>query len=231
MREHKRLRDEVKVLWTEFAAHSRVVLVETVLAADLGALREVVDHLKLAHLLIRLRLDVAAGPHDGPVLVTVLRLAEAVILKSVANQVDIDVVVKFEIQLAVLRLVRSNIHRVDVRSEQHMPFLEATGVSRRLLHSLLVGLINFTFGGRVWNSYRFTTFRLLFNIALRLRSQHSMTLSLLAVGLAQLRDFGRRLRLSLRVFEEYGVDLASLLRATGADPLELRHFVLIQAHQ
>ena len=181
MWEHKRLRDEVKVLWTEFAAHSRVVLVETVLAADLGALREMVDHLELTHLLIRLRLDVAAGPHDRPVLVTVLRLAEPVILKSVANQVDIDVVVKFEIQLAVLRLVRSNIHWVNVRSEQHVPFLEATGVSRRLLHSLLIGLINFTFGAWVGDSYCFTTFRLLFCIVLRLRG---MTLSLLAGGLA-----------------------------------------------
>lgn len=105
-------------------SHPGEMTVKAVFASNFRSLRPVVDLLKFSERLVNYRLDVGAGPHEGPLLLPVSNFSEPIIFQCKANKPDIKPVIELEIQLFVCRFERPYAHRINERSEQHTLLLK-----------------------------------------------------------------------------------------------------------
>lgn len=91
--------------------------IHLVLARHLRALGEMVHFLVTVKALVDLHLDVGRSPADGPLVVALSRLTEAIVFEGVTEESDDYIVVELEVVALVRGQVRSNVDRVDVRPE------------------------------------------------------------------------------------------------------------------
>ena len=91
--------------------------IHAVFARHLRAFRKVVYLLVSSQSLVGLTLDVGASPRYLPFLVAIRNFPETVVFKSIADQRHIYSVVELEEVASILRLVRSQCHRVNKRPE------------------------------------------------------------------------------------------------------------------
>ena len=98
-------------------------MVHTVLSSHLCAFWEVVNHLVQGESLVDLALYIGACPKYGPRLIFLTKLSEAIVFERESNQIDICAVVEFEEVALVGWHMRSQRHRVNVRSKNHVLFL------------------------------------------------------------------------------------------------------------
>lgn len=106
-------------------SHASEESVHAVLASDLCRFREMIYLLISSESLIRLRLDVAAGPHDSVFLIPLRGLPKAVILKQITNKPHFNLIIELKIVAAILRLVRADAYRVDVWAEADVLLIDA----------------------------------------------------------------------------------------------------------
>lgn len=78
-----------------------------------------VDFLPSRERLVDLHLDIATGPHDGPLLVALGRLPEAIVLHGVADKLY-RAVVELKVIPLIGRLVGPDGHRVDIGPENQV---------------------------------------------------------------------------------------------------------------
>ena len=97
--------------------------VHIVLASYFSWFWEVVNFLEASHSLIKLWLYVTACPAKTPLLLPIICFSESVILHSVANQLDSDVVVVFEVVTLVSWFIRSDTDWINIGPEYQVSIL------------------------------------------------------------------------------------------------------------
>ena len=141
MRQDVGKRNKIEILGTMLLPHPGEVFVKTVLSADFCAFWEVIDHLKFIESLVSGRFDIGTGPHDGPFLISIIYLPETIIFESVANQLNLDSIIHFEIQVFIRWFVRPNIHGIDIWPKEHGFLLKPTSDGLRHIGSVIVSFI------------------------------------------------------------------------------------------
>jgi len=114
LRKDESLRNEILMVFPMKSLHLLNILTHAILSSDLISSWKVIDSLELIHLWKEALLQITRGPTNSPV--RIFDFSKSIIFKSISNYLDISVV-KFEVVSLVWRLVRLQIHRVDVRSE------------------------------------------------------------------------------------------------------------------
>lgn len=139
-----------EVLCTVFGLHASIMSVHAIFSCYLSCFWPVIHFLKLAKCLIHDRLDVRACPHHAPFLFTIGNFTKTIIFESIPNQFDLEAIVKFKIQLTVLRLVWPYSHWVYIWPEKHIFLLKLTCNCRNLLRPKLICFINFAHCSLLW---------------------------------------------------------------------------------
>ena len=98
--------------------------------------------LKASHSLVKIRLYVAASPTNAPLLLSFVYFSKSIIFQCVANQLNCDIVVVFEVVTFVCWFVRSDADRVNVGSKYQVSVLVILDDSRRLHLGFLESGIN-----------------------------------------------------------------------------------------
>lgn len=141
VRQDKRLRQEFKVLCSMLFPQLSEMLVHIILACHLGRLWPMIYFLIPCHTLVNDRLYVATGPHNGPLLLVVGHPSKPVVLECIPDELDVDVVVEFEVELFVCWFIRANRQWVDVGTEHHVFLVKLAQDCRRQILPLFICLV------------------------------------------------------------------------------------------
>jgi len=90
------------------------MFVEAVFTGNFCSFGPMIYFLESTKSLIDYRFDVRAGPHNAPLLFSIVDFAETIVLKSIPYQPNIYIVIKLKVELFVLGFVRPYRHWINV---------------------------------------------------------------------------------------------------------------------